>query len=215
MKSLLTVSVIALSVLSSAASAQAYFELGYGYDKVKTNEESVFGTGATAVRVKPNQSEGVISLKGGYLLSNTFAVEGELQKFRTKGTHTAINAAGNGGTPPASRDEYKSDLSAYRINAKALYLYDINDQLRLNAGAGLSFTQYNQKSSLTRTPANVATPLPLSVPSNKRNLSVGAVASVGLDYALPNNFTVGTDFNFGIDGYSSTAQIMGTIGYRF
>ncbi|MGL4826928.1 MAG: AcfA family outer membrane beta-barrel protein [Vibrionaceae bacterium] len=198
-----------------AANANPYLRLGYGVGSISTSEESVFAGSAQNVRLTPNDSsDGVWDVSLGYRVRPNFAFELGVQQFRSD-AEAEIYVSGS---TLFLQDNYDSELKGLRFSLLGVYLRDINPQLQMHIGAGLSMTNYDITASsyqdmLDDIPVGAIPGVTNPAPRSER--AIGGVATIGLDYQAWQNITFGVGAKFGIDSIATTAQLFGTVGVRF
>lgn len=213
--------VIPLVTLPFIANSEPYVTLGYGFNTISHDEVLIF---SDSVKLEPKTDDGVWSVNLGYRINDFFAFEAGFQGFKANDSREKIVAPLVSPTNPIrTQHHWDSEIKATRASLTSFYVHDLNDAVQLKAGLGLTLTKYDFNSSTHVETENVLTGNDIdhgpivntTSPANKTETKVGAVASLGIDYTLWQNVTIGMDANFAADSLASTVQLLGTVGYTF
>ncbi len=220
-------SVLLMGLSCNAVAGQTYLAVGAGVSHVSHDEVFAFSN----VTVLPNRTV-ILTPRGndpawnalvGYRFSHPeysrLGVEFGYTYFAIDKEIDAVTAED---TASITTGYWDSDFKAHRIVIKPVYFHDFNAKASAKLGFGLTYTDYKITGNSFQTTQDLATGAETQSaisgeinPENVNKKALGATASVGLDYLISESFTIGAEANVTFDAFASTAQLLGTVGYRF
>lgn len=225
---LLLVSPMLLS--TPQAMANTYIQFGLGTTQINKDDDTVTfkdntrltpGSSSSDQRFTLGYRDESLGVEVSYRQTGTDA-EKEIQA-RSPGEIPALPSGISGGTPNEYEEEWETDLKTQQLAVKGVYFQDLSKQFTLKAGLGLTYTEYEQKSSHTQSWEEDRVGPDWEYDRVNRSKSsdsaVGGIASIAVDYtpapdSLP-NLKVGLEAAATSDKYSTSQSLYGTLGWVF
>ena len=204
-------------MLSSSAFAAPYVGLEYGV----TSMDSKYTTNFTGDAVSLNPNEASDSF-GGFIGYRFDSVGLELGYKQYDADDSRSQHKGFTGSYPNQIEqerEWNADVNAKQLTFKPVYFYNVSEKLQLKTGLGLTYTQYEYKSSTHDEFENTFDDTERYEPRNggevRKDNVFGAIASVGLEYKVIQNLAVGASASYQLDSMANTSSFMVTSAYYF
>lgn len=203
-------------MLSPSVFAAPYAGLEYGV----TSMDSSYTTHFTRDSVSLNPSEANDSFAGfiGYRFDSLGFELGYKQYDADDSRSIHIYPSTQ---PDYSQErEWNADVDAKQLILKPVYFYNVNEKLLLKAGAGLTYTRYQYNaSSHDEFEMIINDDIEYTVARGGAETAsdnvFGGVASIGLEYGVIQNFTVGLSASYQLDSMASASSLSLTTSYYF
>ncbi len=204
-------------MLSSSAFAAPYVGLEYGV----TSMDSKYTTNFTgdAVSLNPNETNDSF---GGFIGYRFDSIGFELGYKQYDADDSRSQHKGFTGAFPnmiEQEREWNADLDAKQLTFKPVYFYNVNEKLQLKTGLGLTYTQYEYKSSSYDEFEMMINGMEYNVPRNggevRKDNVFGAIASIGIEYKVIQDLAIGASASYQLDSMASASSFMLTSAYYF
>lgn len=204
-------------MLSSSAFAAPYVGLEYGVTSMDSKYTTNFVN--DAVSLNPNEANDSFGGFIGYRL-NSVGFEFGYKQYDADDSRSQHK--GFEGTFPnviEKEREWNAEVDAKQLTFKPVYFHNVNERLQFKAGLGLTYTQYEYKSSSHDEFEHIINDMEYYVPRNGGEVSkdnvFGVIASVGLEYKVIKNLAIGASASYQSDSIASASSLMLTSAYYF
>lgn len=204
-------------MLSPSVFAAPYVGLEYGVTSIDSNYTTHF-TG-DAVSLNPNETNDSF---GGFIGYRFNSIGFEFGYKQYDADDSRSQHKGFSGTFPNTIEqerEWNADLYAKQLTFKPVYFYNVNERLQLKTGLGLTYTQYEYKSSSHDEFEHMMNDMEYNVSRNggevRKDNVFGAMASIGIEYKVIQNLAIGASASYQLDSIASASSFMLTSAYYF
>ena len=209
---------LSLMVMCSfSAAAAPYVGLEYGIGSTSTDFHSSFS--ADGVNLDPSSEDGIVSAFVGYSFNPAWAVELGYSQFDLDDSQSKNLGIANVGSKDYHHEmDWNSSVKAKQISLAPVYTYALNSDWTTKFKAGLTYTQYKTSESKSQeyelvTNDDVEMENGLFHRSSDRN-EVGALLSIGTEYVVLPQLTIGANVKYQLDSYANTTSFnVGTTYY--
>ncbi|WP_028305116.1 AcfA family outer membrane beta-barrel protein [Oceanospirillum maris] len=219
---------LVLLLTSPTLLAEPYMQLGMGLIELDHDEDVLFSDGTA---LTPDSQESAFQITVGKRYEK-FGVEVSYRRFEGDDSKDvsmysnlpALPSGVVGGTPNEYEEDWDSSLKAQQLALKGIYFHDLNEQITLKGGLGLTYTDYELKSSHTQSweedKAGPDWEYDNVISHDKASDTAwGGIVSLGADYVLmpetAPNLTLGVEGSVAIDEYSTVSALLGNVGWKF
>jgi accessory colonization factor AcfA len=212
MKKVLIATSIATSLLIALpAVSSPYVGLEIGAPVLSGDIETEYA----GEQLKAEAKDAVFSAFVGYQFNNAWGVELGYRQYEMEDSASKDTPEGSDWT---KEEEWESNIDAKQISLMPTYSYHINEDWKLKAGIGLTYTQYDQKLEYSSELEHNTNDTEKDYTSNSvsdDNNQWGGIASVGVEYNIYSNFTVGASAKYQADDYSDALFLNLSTAYYF
>lgn len=207
-----------LMTCSFSAAAAPYIGLEYGFGHTEHDVEARFPQ--DNVVLTPDLEDGIFSGTLGYAFNDAWALElGYSQYELDDGRSTPLGIEETEGDKYFSEMEWDASIKAKQFSIAPVYSYTLNDSWTAKFKAGLTYTQYQHNVSKHKdleltTNDDVERSESIYTASGKSN-KFGAMFSVGAEYEVLPQLTVGANAKYQFDRYANTASLNINTTYYF
>ncbi|MHC0045172.1 AcfA family outer membrane beta-barrel protein [Vibrio campbellii] len=199
-----------LAASSFSVAAAPYVGLEYGFGTTDHDFETSFE--ADGVNLNPEQEDGIFGGFVGYSINDSWAVELGYSQFELDDSRSKNLGIENIDGKDYHREmEWDSSIKAKQITLAPVFSYALNDKWTTKVKAGLSYTQYESKAGKYEEHELVSNDdVEMSKTlfhSTEKNNELGAVFSVGAEYKIFPQLTIGANAKYQLDSYANTASI--------
>ncbi|MGR5130806.1 AcfA family outer membrane beta-barrel protein [Vibrio alfacsensis] len=204
-------SVLAILAASSfSVSAAPYVGLEYGFGTTDHDIETSFK--ADGVTLNPELEDGIFGGFVGYSLNDSWAVELGYSQFDLDDSRSKnLGIVDIDGQNYHHEMDWDSSIKAKQITFAPVFSHALNDKWTTKFKAGLSYTQYESKASkheehelVSNDDVEMGSTL---FHSSEKNNELGAMFSVGAEYKILPQLTIGANAKYQLDSYANTASI--------
>lgn len=197
-----------LAASSFSVAAAPYVGLEYGFGTTDHDFETSFE--ADGVNLNPELEDGIFGGFVGYSINDSWAVElgynqFELQDNRSK--HLSYDPT----TATKKELDWDSSIKATQITLTPVFSYALNEKWTTKIKAGLSYTQYKSTAGKYLETENELTDQETSVlqgtPIQNKSDELGGIFSIGAEYKIFPQLTIGANAKYQLDSYANTASI--------
>ncbi|QDF66200.1 porin family protein [Shewanella sp. SNU WT4] len=211
MKKLLVLS----TLLAAPAFATPYIGAEYGVAATNHNFEPV----VNFVQLTPDNNEGVAGVFMGYQFSDNLALELGYRQSELSDGQGQESLVGTGADLTEIEKDWDADIKVKQLTLMPIYSFHINDKWTAKLGAGISYSRYDFSASFTETSEHVATDIE-TVTSHitgdtGTHSEIGAIASVGVEYAIMPEWTVGVNAKYQADSFANSSSVSLMTRYSF
>lgn len=212
-----------VALMAFNAYSGVYVNAGIGASSFSHDERVVF-SGSSNVTLTPRDADYSWRLGVGYRQEQSnWGLEFGYSHFDADSSREQLLSAGIVNNQFVTvTNKWEADIKVNQLSLKPVYFYDLNQDVSLNVGLGLTYTNYdvrgNSFEETDREPSDFDTVRPIAgsiFTARTRKHEIGAIASVGVDYSVWNNVTIGAQANISADKVSRIGQVFANVGYRF
>jgi len=118
-----------------------------------------------------------------------------------------------------SEEEWEASVEAKQIFLMPIYSYHLNDQWTLKGGVGVTYTKYEQSTEYSYEEETIydedVIGSETSQSERAKQQQWGGVASVGVEYNITSNLSVGTSAKYHVDSYADSLSLNISTVYSF
>lgn len=195
-----------LTGTSFIAISAPYIGLEYGFGSTSHDTKSNFTS--SPVTFEPSNEDGILSGFVGYSLTPSWAIEFGYSQFELDDDRSLF-VKYDPLTYIKTEEEWNAKIKAKQFTLAPVYTYKLSEKWQAKFKAGLTYAQYDVSGSHYLEHENeltdVETITPKSSHSNSSN-EIGGLASVGTEYEVYPQFTVGANVKYQFDSFANTAS---------
>ncbi|WP_322804566.1 AcfA family outer membrane beta-barrel protein [Vibrio alfacsensis] len=203
-KTLLTI----IAATSFSAAAAPYVGLEYGFGTTDHDFETTFKS--DGVNLNPELEDGIFGGFIGYQLNDVWGIELGYSQFDLDDSRSRFESF-DPATGIKEEMEWDSSIKAKQITLAPVFNYALNQKWSAKVKAGLTYTQYEAHAGKYLETENERTDHESSVaqgPAIKHDSNeLGAMVSVGAEYRIFPQLTIGANAKYQLDSYANTASI--------
>ena len=206
-----------LIACSFSATAAPYVGLEYGVGSASHDATNTFSK--EGVHLDPSLEDGILGGFVGYAFNDNWALELGYNQFELSDGHSSYLGQKNiNGQNYHHEMDWDASVDAKQVTLAPVYTFAFNDQWRAKVKAGLTYTQYDANQSKTEefelvTNDDIEMDNHLAHAAQSQN-EIGGMVSVGAEYAVLPQLTVGANVKYQADSYASMASFnIGTTYY--
>lgn len=206
----LTYSVLLLATLpmvNANASEGFYVGVGAGIVGVEQDRSIDFPDGTS---LKPDESTGIGQIFAGYRFASNWGVELGYQQFKSEDSKSQH-------IDPTTEREWDAQMTAKQFSIKPIYFWEFAPAWTLKSGLGLTYSDYDfSGNSHDEIEIGYGEDIEQgrSSISNSDN-AWGVIGSLAVDYAINDNWAIGSEFSFVADDTVTNYQLFANASYRF
>ncbi|MGD1463191.1 AcfA family outer membrane beta-barrel protein [Vibrio harveyi] len=197
-----------LAASSFSVAAAPYVGLEYGFGTTDHDFEPSFQ--ADGVNLNPELEDGIFGGFIGYSINDSWAVELGYNQFDLDDSRSRFDSF-DSSTGIKKEMEWDSSIKAKQITLAPVFNYTLNQKWSAKMKAGLTYTQYKAHEGKYLETENELTDHESSVaqgPVIKHDTNeVGAILSIGAEYKIFPQLTIGANAKYQLDSYANTASI--------
>lgn len=198
-----------LITCSFSATAAPYVGVEYGLGTSSTDFNSVFK--ADGINLSPDLDDGITSAFIGYSFNESWALElGYSQYELSAGSSKYLGQQTIKDQAYHHEMDWDASIKAKQISLAPVFTYSLSDKWTTKFKAGLTYTQYKASEGKSEelelvTNDDIEMDKNLFHTSQKSN-EVGALVSVGTEYEVFPQLTLGASVKYQLDSYSNTTS---------
>jgi len=197
---------LVLAGASFSAVSAPYIGLEYGFGSTSHDTQSNFTS--SPVTLEPSNEDGILSGFVGYSLTPSWAIEFGYSQFELDDDRSLF-VKYDPATYIKTEEEWNSKVKAKKFTLAPVYTYTLSEKWQAKFKAGLTYTQYGVSASHYLEHENELTDVeaitPKSSYSNTSN-EIGGLASVGTEYEVYSQLTVGANVKYQFDSFANTVS---------
>ncbi|WP_274879692.1 AcfA family outer membrane beta-barrel protein [Vibrio harveyi] len=199
-----------LTASSFSVAAAPYVGLEYGFGTTDHDFEPSFQ--ADGVNLNPELEDGIFGGFIGYSINDSWAVELGYNQFDLDdGRSKNLGIVDIKGQKYHHEMNWDASIKAKQITLAPVFSYALNEKWTTKVKAGLTYTQYESKASKLEEHELVMND---DVEMNntlfhrsEKNNELGAMLSIGAEYKIFPQLTIGANAKYQLDSYANTASI--------
>ncbi|CAK1785638.1 Accessory colonization factor AcfA [Vibrio crassostreae] len=197
---------LVLTGTSFSTISAPYIGLEYGFGSTRHDTQSNFTS--SPVTLEPSNEDGILSGFVGYSLTPSWAIEFGYSQFELDDDRSLF-VKFDPATDIKTEEEWDAKIKATQFTLAPVYTYTLSEKWQAKFKVGLTYTQYDESGSHYLEHENeitdVETITPKSSYSNSSN-EIGGLASVGAEYEVYPQFTIGANVKYQFDSFANTAS---------
>ncbi|GHA60462.1 AcfA family outer membrane beta-barrel protein [Photobacterium aphoticum] len=205
-----------LIACSFSATAAPYVGLEYGVGSASHDATNTFSK--EGVHLDPSLEDGILGGFVGYAFNDNWALELGYNQFELSDSHSSYLGLTADKAYHHEMD-WDASVDAKQVTLAPVYTFAFNDQWRAKVKAGLTYTQYDASQSKTEewesvTNDDIEHEINHPTAAAQSQNEIGGMVSVGAEYAVLPQLTVGANVKYQADSYASMASFnIGTTYY--
>jgi len=168
------------------------------------------------VNLHPEASDAIVAAFVGYQFNNRWGLELGYRQFELEDSFSSETFTSE---TVYLEEEWDANVNAKQLFLMPTYSYQINDKWKLKSGLGVTYTQYEQGSEYSTELENIYDEDILgsetSISENAEQQQWGGIASVGVEYNIISNLTIGASAKYSVDSYAEVISLNITTVYTF
>lgn len=197
-----------LAASSFSVAAAPYVGLEYGLGTTDHDFETSFK--ADGVKLNPELEDGIWGGFVGYSLNDSWAVELGYSQFDLDDSRSK-QISFDPSTGIEKEMDWDSSIKAKQITLAPVFNYALNEKWSAKVKAGVTYTQYEAHAGKYLETDNEYTDHDATVAQgdtvNTDTNEIGAMFSVGAEYRILPQLTIGANAKYQLDSYANTASI--------
>lgn len=202
-KSLLAAVLVSASFCAISA---PYIGWEYGVGSASHDAQSNFKQDPL-LKLEPSLEDGIFGGFVGYSLTPSWAIEMGYNQFDLEDSRSVKEPYQNDGYERET--EWDSSIKAKQFVLTPVFTYELNDKWLTKIKTGLTYTQYDISNSKTFEKEHIVsdaeTTTSLEHNSSSSN-EIGGLVSVGTEYKVLPQLTVGANVKYQFDSFANTAS---------
>ena len=206
---------LATSLLIALPAISApYAGLELGAPSVNGDIENTGGGSDTSLN--PEVSDAVLAAFVGYQFNKSWGVELGYRQFELEdslSTDTVVSAT------EYLEEEWEENVQVKQLFLMPTYTYHLNDKWKLKSAVGVTYTQYEQSTEYSTELENIydndLLEYETSVSQKSEQEQWGGIASVGVEYNIVSNLSIGASAKYTVDSYAEAFSVNISAVYSF
>jgi len=166
--------------------------------------------------LNPDTSETNLSAFVGYQFDKNWALELGYRQFELEdslSTDTLISET------VYAEEEWEESVEVKQISLMPVYSYPLNEKWNLKGGLGVTYTQYEQSSEYSYEEETIydqdVAGSETSQSTSAKQHQWGGIASVGVEYNIATNLSIGASAKYHVDSYADSLSLNISTTYSF